>query len=83
MEVRYNPSQVLEGRVHKYRYLHSPVSSKDNLIKHVGVFILGRIVHRGVVDGFWLMDFSWHRFNVITVAELAILVNVVLTVTQS
>ncbi len=29
MEVRDNPSQVPEGRVHKDRYLHSLVSSKE------------------------------------------------------
>jgi hypothetical protein len=47
----------------------------------VVVFIFGGIVHRRVVDGLWLMDFSRHKFSVITVAGSAILVSVVLTFT--
>jgi hypothetical protein len=82
VEVRDDPSQVLDGQVHKDRYLHSLVNSKDNFVGHV-VFIFGGIVHRRVVDGLWLMDPNRHKFNVITVAESAILVNVVLTFTQS
>ncbi len=45
------------------------------------VLIFGRIVHRRVVDELWLMDLSRHRFSVITMAESAILVSVVLTFT--
>jgi hypothetical protein len=59
------------------------VNSRDNLVGHVVVFIFGGIVHKRVVDGPWLMDFSRHRFSVITMAESAILVSVVLTFTQS
>jgi hypothetical protein len=59
------------------------VNSKDNLVGHLVVFIFGGIVHRRVVDGLWLMNFSRRRFNVITVAESAILVNVVLTFTHN
>ncbi len=81
MEVRYDPSQVLEGRVHKDRYLHSLVNNRDNLVGHVVVLIFGGIVHRRLVDGLWLMDLSWHKFSVITMAESATLVNVVLTFT--
>ncbi len=83
VEVRDDPGQVLEGRVHRDRYLHSLVSSRDNLVGHVVVFIFRGIVHKRVVDRFWLMDFSRHRFNVITVAGSTILMNVVLTFTQS
>jgi hypothetical protein len=36
-----------------------------------------------MVDGFWLMDLNWHKFNVITVAGLATLVSIVLTFTQN
>ncbi len=67
--------------MHRDRYLHSLVSNKDSLIGHVVVFIIERIVHKRMVDGFWLMDLSRHRFNVIIVARSAILVNVVLTFT--
>jgi hypothetical protein len=81
VEVRYDPSQVLEGRVHKDRYLHSLVNNRDNLVGHVVVLIFGGIVHRRLVDGLWLMDLSWHKFSVITMAESATLVNVVLTFT--
>ncbi len=83
MEVRDDPSQVPEGRVHRDRYLHSLVNDKDSLVGHVVVLIFRGIVHRRVVDGLWLMDLSRHKFNVIIVAESAILVNVVLTFTQS
>jgi hypothetical protein len=83
VEVRYDPSQVSKGRVHRDHYLHSLVNSRDNLVGHVVVFIFGGIVHRKVVDGLWLMDFNQHKFNVIIVAGLATLVNVVLTFTQN
>ncbi len=83
MEVRYDLNQVLEGQVHKDRYLHSLVNSRDNLVGHVVVLIFGGIVHRRVVDGFWLMDFSRHKFNVITVVGSATLVSVILTFTQN
>ncbi len=81
MEVRYDPSHVPKGRVHRDCYLHSSVNIKDSLVGHVVVFIFGGIVHRIVVDGLWLMDFNWHKFSVITVAGSATLVNVVLTFT--
>ncbi len=58
MEVRDDPSQVPEGWVHKDRYLHLMVNSKDNLVGHVVVLIFGGIVHMKVVDGLWLMDLS-------------------------
>ncbi len=83
VEVRYDPSQVSEGRVHRDHYLHSLVNNKDNLVEHVVVLIFGGIVHRGVVDGLWPMDFSRHKFGVITVVASATLVNVVLTFTQN
>ncbi len=83
VEVKDDPSQVLEGWVHIDRYLHSLVSNRDSLVGHVVVLIFGGIVHRRVVDGLWLMDFSRHRFNVITMVGSAILVSVVLTFTQS
>ncbi len=83
MEVRDDPIQVLEGWVHRDHYLHLLVSNRDGLVGHVVVLIFGGIVHRRVVDKLWLMDLSQHRFSVIIVAELAILVNVVLTFTQS
>ncbi len=69
--------------MHKDRYLHSLVSNKDNLVGHVVVLIFGRIVHRRLVDKLWLMDLSWHRFSVITMAGSAILVSIVLTFTHS
>jgi hypothetical protein len=69
--------------VHKDRYLHSLVTNKDSLVGHVVVFIFGGIVHRKVVDRFWLMDLSRHKFSVIIVARSAILVSIVLTFTQS
>ncbi len=69
--------------MHRDRYLHSLINSRDNLVGHVVVLIFGGIVHKRVVDGLWLMDFSRHRFSVITMAGLAILVSVVLTFTQS
>jgi hypothetical protein len=83
MEVRYDPVQVSEGRVHKGCYLHLLVNNRDSLVGHVVVLIFRGIVHKRVVDGLWLMDHSRHKFSVITVAESAILVNVVLTFTQS
>ncbi len=83
MEVRYDPSQVSEGWVHRDRYLHSLVNSRDSLVRHVLVLIFEGIVHRRVVDGLWLMDFSRHKFSVIIMAGLATLVNVVLTFTQN
>jgi hypothetical protein len=83
VEVRYDFSQVLEGRVHKDRCLHLLVNNKDNLVGHVVVLIFGGIVHKRVVDGLWLMDLSRHKFNVITMAGSATLVNVVLTFTQN
>jgi hypothetical protein len=55
--------------------------SRDNLVGHAIVFIFGGIVHMKVVHGLWLMDFSQHRFSVITTARSTILVNVVLTFT--
>ncbi len=69
--------------MHKNRYLHLLVNNRDSLVGHVVVLIFGGIVHRRVVDRFWLMDFSRHKFIVITVAGSAILVNIVLTFTQS
>jgi hypothetical protein len=69
--------------VHKNRYLHSLVNNKDSLVGHVVLLIFEGIVHMRVVDGFWLMDFSLHKFIVITVVGSAILVSVVLTFTQS
>jgi hypothetical protein len=81
VKVRDNPSQVPEGLVHKDRYLPSQVNNRDNLVGHVVVLIFERIVHRRVVDGLWLMDFNRHRFSVITMAGLAILMSVVLTFT--
>jgi hypothetical protein len=83
VEVRDDPNQVPEGRVHKDRYFHSLVNNRDNLVGHVVVLIFGGIIHRRVVDGLWLMDLSQHRFSVIIVARLTILVSVVLTFTQS
>ncbi len=83
MEVGYDPSQVSEGRVHRDYYLHSLVNSRDNLVGHVVVLIFEGIVHRRVVDKFWLMDFSRHKFSVITMAESATLVSVVSTFTQN
>ncbi len=83
MEVRYDLSQVLEGRVHKDRCFHLLVNSRDSLVGHVAVLIFGGIVHMRVVDGLWLMGLSRHKFNVITVAESATLVSVVLTFTQN
>ncbi len=83
VEVRDDPSQVLEGHVHRDCYLHSLVSNKDSLVRHVVVLIFRGIVHRRVVDGLWLMDFSRHKFSVITMVGFAILVSIVLTFTQS
>ncbi len=65
------------------RYLHLLVNNRDSLVGHVVVLIFGRIVHKKVVDGLWLMDLSRHRFSVIIVVGLGILVSVVLTFTQS
>jgi len=83
VEIRDNPNQVLGGHVHKDCYLHSLISNRDSLVGHVVVPIFGGIIHKRAVDGLWLMDFSRHKFNVITMAGSAILVNVVLTFTQS
>jgi hypothetical protein len=83
VEVRYDPNQVPEGQVHRDRYLHSLVNNRDNLVGHVVVFIFGGIVHRRMVDGLWLMDFSRHKFSVIIVIGSATLVSVVLTFTQN
>jgi hypothetical protein len=83
VEVRDNPNQVPEGRVHRDHYLHSLVNNKDSLVGHVVVLIFRRIIHRRVVNGLWLMDLSWHRFSVITMAGSAILMSVVLTFTQN
>jgi hypothetical protein len=81
VEVRYEPSQVLKGRVHKDRYLHSLVNNRDSLVGDVVVLIFEGIVHKRMVDGLWLMDFNWHKFNVIIVVESATLMSVVLTFT--
>ncbi len=83
VEVRYDPSQVLEGQVHRDHYLHSLVNNRDNLVGHVVVRIFGGIVHKKMVDILWLMDINWHKFNVIIVAGSATLMNVVLTFTQN
>jgi hypothetical protein len=83
VEVKDNPNQVPKGWVRKDCYLHLLVNNKDSLIGHVVVLIFRGIVHMRVVDGLWLMDLSWHKFSVITVAGSAILVSVVLTFTQS
>ncbi len=69
--------------MHRDRYLHSLVNNKDNLVGHVVVLIFGGIVHRRVVDRLWLMDLNQHKFSVITVAESATLVSVILTFTQN
>jgi hypothetical protein len=47
----------------------------------VVVLIFEGIVHKRMVDGLWLMDFNWHKFNVIIVVESATLMSVVLTFT--
>ncbi len=83
VEVRYDPSQVPEGQVHRDHYLYSLVNSRDNLVGHVVVLIFEGIVHRKMVDGLWLMDLNRHKFSVIIVAGLATLVSVVLTFTQN
>jgi hypothetical protein len=83
VEVRYDPSQVPEGQMHRDHYLHSLVNSRDSLVGHVVVLIFGRIVHRRVVDGLWLMDLNRHKFSVIIVAGSATLMSVVLTFTQN
>jgi hypothetical protein len=59
------------------------VNNRDSLVGHVVVFIFGGIMHRKVVDGPWLMDFSRHKFSVIIVAKSAILISIVLTFTRS
>jgi hypothetical protein len=56
-------------------------NNRDSLVGHVVVLIFGRIVHRKVVDGLWLMDLNQHKFSVVIMAELTTLVNVVLTFT--
>ncbi len=81
MEVKYDLSQVLEGWVLRDRCLHSLINNRYSLVGHVVVLVFRRIVHRRVVDGLWLMDLNQHKFNVITVAGLATLVNIVLTFT--
>jgi hypothetical protein len=83
VEFRDDPNKVLEGQVRRDCYFHSLVNSRDNLVGHVVVLIFGRIVHKKVVDGLWLMDLSRHRFSVLIVVGSTILVNVVLTFTQS
>ncbi len=65
--------------MHKDRYLHTLVNSRDSLVGHVVVLIFGGIVHRKMVDELWLMDLSQHKLSVITVAGSATLVNIVLT----
>jgi hypothetical protein len=67
--------------MHRDRYFHSLVKNRDSLVRHVVVLIFEGIVHRRVVDGLWLMDLSRHKFSVITMAESATLVSVVLTFT--
>ncbi len=69
--------------MHRDRYLHLLVSNRDSLVGHVVVLIFGRIVHKRVVDGLWLMDLNRHRFSVIIVAGSAIFVSVILTFTQN
>ncbi len=83
VEVRYNPNQVMEGQVHRDRYFHSLVNNRDSLVGHVVVFIFEGIVHKRMVDELWLMDFSRHKFSVITMVGLATLVSVVLTFTHN
>jgi hypothetical protein len=83
VEVKVDPSQVPKGQVHRDHYLHLLVNNRDNFVGHVVVLIFVGIVHKRMVDGLWLMDFSRHMFNVITMAGLAIFVSVVLTFTQS
>jgi len=83
VEVRYDPNQVPEGWVHKDRYLHSLVNNMDSLVGHVVVITFEGIVHRRVVDGLWLMDFSRHKLSVIIVVRSTTLVSVVLTFTQN
>jgi hypothetical protein len=81
MEVRDDPIQVPKGRVHEDHYLHLLVSSRDNLVGRVVVFICRGIVHRKVVDGLWLMDLNRHRFSVINVTGSTILMSIILTFT--
>ncbi len=69
--------------MHKDHYLHSLVNNRDSLVGHVVVLIFGRIVHRRMVDGLWLMDLNQHKFSVVIMVELTTLVNVVLTFTQN
>ncbi len=83
MEVRDDPSQVPEGRVHRDYYFHSLVNNRDSLVGHVVVVIFEGIVHRRVVDGLWLMDISRHKFSVIIVIGSTILMNVILTFTHN
>ncbi len=83
VEVKDDPSQVLEGWVHRDCYLHLLVNNKDSLVGHVVVLIFGGIVHKKMMDGLWLMDVNRHRFNVIIMVRSAILVSVVLTFTQN
>ncbi len=82
MEVRYDPSQVPKGQVHKDNYLHSLVNNKDNLVGRVVVFIFrGLSTREWWTD--WLMDLSQHKFSMITMARSATLMNIVLTFTQN
>jgi hypothetical protein len=83
MEVKYDPNQVLKGWVHRNLYLHLMVNNKDSLVGHVVVFIFRGIVHMRMVDEFWLMDPSRHKFSVITMAGSATFMSVVLTFTQN
>ncbi len=53
MEVRDNPSHVLEGQVHRDHYLHSLVNNRDSLVGHVVVFI-----SKGLSTRKWWTDFG-------------------------
>jgi hypothetical protein len=83
VEVRYDPSQVSEGQVHKNCYFHLLVNNRDSLARHVVVLIFRGIVHRRVVDGLWPMDLNQHKFSVIIVARSTTLLSIVLTFTQN
>ncbi len=54
MELKDDPSQVPEGRVHKDHYFHSLVNSRDNLVGHVVVFIYSK----GLSTREWWTDFG-------------------------
>jgi hypothetical protein len=81
VEVKDPPQSSSRGMGAQRPYLHSLVSSRDNLVRHVVVLIFGGIVHRKMVDKLWLTDLSQHMFSVITVVGSAILMSVVLTFT--